>query len=216
MKTRILLLAALAVVVVITGCSGPGIQGDGMLTTTNMPIADFSALELSGGYEVQWSSGKPSLTISTDQNLLSHIATTSSGNSLRIKSTENLKPTKGIKIAVSSASLSDLHLNGAVNVTASRISGQELTLECSGASSVNLSGSVTKLQANLSGATKLIAGSLHTQDAKVSMSGACYGDVNASENLNASISGAGLLTYGGSPKSVEKSVSGVGKIQARP
>lgn len=211
-KKTILLVAG---VVVIAGCSRLGIKGDGLITTTNRPIADFSALEVAGAYQIQWSNGKPALTISTDQNLLPLITTSISGSSLHIDSKENLRPTKGIKIFVSSASLTDVQLNGAVGMTASNLSGGDLKLESNGASSIIVHGSVTNLEANLSGATRLNGTTLHTQSAKVALTGACYADVTVTETLNASISGAGAITYAGNPKSVEKNVSGVGTIHAR-
>lgn len=211
-KRTILLVAA----VVIAGCSRLlGIKGDGLVTTTNRPIADFSALEVSGAYQIQWSSGKPALTISTDQNLLPLITTSLSGNSLHIDCQENLRPTKGITIIISSTSLTDVQLNGAVSMTAGNLSGHDLKLESNGASSINVAGSVTNLEADLSGTTKLDGISLHTQTAKVSLNGASYADVTVTETLDASISGVGVLTYGGNPKSVDKTVGGVGRIQAR-
>lgn len=213
MNIRTILLVA--GMLVIAGCSRLGIKGDGMITTTNRPTADFSALEVSGAYRIQWSSGKPALSISTDQNLLPLITTSVSGDSLHIDWKENLRPTKGITIIVSSASLSDVKLNGAISVTASNLSGHDLKLESSGASSIVVDGSVTNLEVNLSGTTKLNGTSLHTQTARVSLDGASYADVTVTEKLNATISGVGVLTYGGNPKSVEKNVDGVGKIQAR-
>ena len=211
-RTTILLVAC---IVVTAGCSRLGIKGDGVITTTNRPIAEFSALEAAGAYQIQWSSGKPALTISTDQNLLPLITTSITGNSLHIDCKENLRPTKGITIIVSSASLTDVQLNGAVSVTASNLSGEDLKLESNGASSIVVDGSVTNLEADLSGATRLNGKSLHAQTARVSLNGAAYADVTVTETLNASISGAGVLTYGGDPKSVEKNVGGVGRIQAR-
>jgi hypothetical protein len=94
-RSTILLFAA--AVAVIAGCSPP----DGSITTTNLPIADFSALEVAGAYQIQWSSGKPALSISTDQNLLPLITTSMSDGSLHIDCKENLRPTKGITIIVS-------------------------------------------------------------------------------------------------------------------
>jgi hypothetical protein len=211
-RSTILLVAC---IVVTAGCSRLGIKGDGVITTTNRPIADFSTLEAAGAYQIQWSSGKPALTISTDQNLLPLITTSITGNSLHIDCKENLRPTKGITIIVSSASLTDVQLNGAVSVTASNLSGEDLKLESNGASSIVVDGSVTNLEADLSGATRLNGKSLHAQTARVSLNGAAYADVTVTETLNASISGAGVLTYGGDPKSVEKNVGGVGRIQAR-
>src|SRR5438046_2627285 len=103
-RITILVIAAVAV---IAGCSRLGIQGDGVIKTTNFPIADFSTLVVSGGYKITWSSGKPVLTITTDQNLLPLIKTTVSGNTLQIDSEGSLLPTKGITITLSSASLAD-------------------------------------------------------------------------------------------------------------
>lgn len=215
MNRRTILLVA--GVVVIAGCSRLlGIKGDGSITTTNRPIAEFSALEANGAYQIQWSPGKPALTIRTDQNLLPLITTSISGDSLHIDWTESLRPTKGITIIISSASLSDLQLNGAHSVTASNLSGQGLKLEANGASSIIVDGSVTNLEADLSGATKLNGITLRAQTAKVSLNGACYADVSVTETLKASISGVGVLTYGGNPKTVEKDVGGVGRIQSRP
>ena len=206
----------LAAVAVSGGCSRPGIKGDGTMKTENRPVSDFSALHVSGAYQIKWSSGKPALTISTDQNLLPLITTSVNGKTLEIDWKETLRPTRGITINVSSASLTDMQLNGAVSLTASNLSGGDLKLESNGASSISVDGSVTNLDANLSGASKLDAKSLRTQTATVSLNGACYADVTVTETLNASIAGAGALTYGGNPKSVERNVSGVGRIQSRP
>jgi len=208
----ILLIGFIAVVV---GCSPPGIKGDGVATTQNRPITEFSTLKADGAYQITWSSGKPAITISTDQNLLPLITTSVTGNMLHIAQTKNLRPTKGITINISGVSLKEVQLNGAVTLTASNISGSDLKLESNGTSSINAEGSVTTLEANFSGAGSLGAKTLQTQVAKVSLSGACSADVTVTESLDASISGVGSITYGGNPKTVEKHVSGVGKIQSR-
>lgn len=78
-----------------------------------------------------------------------------------------------------------------------------------------MDGSVTNLEVNLSGASKLDAKSLQAQTATVSLNGAAYGDVTVTDRLSASISGAGALTYGGNPKSVQENVSGAGSIRPR-
>ena len=210
-RITILLVGAIAV---IAGCS-LGIKGDGVVTTTNRPIPDFSTLKADGAYQITWSSGKPAITISTDQNLLPLITTSVTGDTLHIDRTQNLRPTKGITINISSVSLKEVQLNGAVSLTASNVSGSDLKLESNGASSINVEGSATHLEVNFSGAGSLDAKALQTQSAKVSLSGACSADVTVTESLDAVISGAGAITYGGNPKKVKKTVSGVGKIQSR-
>ena len=211
-RITILLVGAITIV---TGCSPPGIKGDGVVTAESRAITDFSTLTADGAYHITWSSGKPALTISTDQNLLPLITTTVTGDTLHIDWKENLRPTKGITIDVSSASLKGVQLNGAVKLAASNVSGSDLKLESNGASSINLAGSVGNLEVNFSGACRLEGEALHAQTAKVSLSGACSADVTATESLEASISGTGAITYGGNPKTVQKEVNGVGKIWSR-
>jgi len=186
-----------------------------MIATTNRSIANFSTLKADGAYQIKWSSGEPAITISTDQNLLPLITTSVTDGALHIEQEENLRLTKGIIIKVSSSSLMEVELNGAVSLTASKVSGPNLKLESNGASSISVEGAVTNLEVNFSGAGKLSAEALQAQTATVSLSGACSADVTVTESLNASISGAGGITYGGNPKTVEKNVSGVGGIKAR-
>ncbi len=214
-KHLTLQLALVAAIAGITGCSPQGIKGDGVAVTTNRPVADFSRLQVGGAYQIRWSPGQPALSIATDQNLLPLITTKVNGDTLEIDSQQNLRPTKDITIYLSSTSLKDVELNGAVSLTASNLSGAGLKLVSNGASSVSLDGSVTNLEATFSGAGKLAAQSLQTQTASVSLNGASFADVTATEGLNASINGAGTIFYGGNPKSVEKHIGGVGSIQSR-
>jgi len=209
-------ISVIAAIAIVAGCSRPGIHGDGLITTEDRPISAFSKLVVTGGYEIIWSSGKPALTISADQNLLPLVETVISGNALRIDSKEELAPTKGIKIILSSPALEDVQLTGAVSFKASQISGQDLKLEATGASEISIEGSVTNLEADLTGASKLSATSLETQAATLSLIGASEADVTVTDRLKASVTGASSITYAGNPKSVEKNVVGAGSIQNRP
>jgi hypothetical protein len=212
MRRVIPFLAALALV---SGCNWAGVRGDGVIVTTNVTVAEFSTLEANGAYKIEWSPGKPALSITTDSNLLPLITTTLSGNTLKIDQQQNLRPTRGITIVVSSATLKEVDLNGAVTLTASNVSGGEFKLEANGASSIRVAGSVTNLEVRFAGASSLNAKGLSAQTAHVSLSGASAADVTATETLDVSISGAGTVTYGGNPKKVNKDISGVGTIKAR-
>src|SRR6185312_12301425 len=98
-KITILLAAA---VTLFAGCTR-GIKGDGVIKTENRSILGFSKVEVTGAFKINWSSGKPALDISADQNLLPLIETVVNGDTLRIESKENLSPTKDITIILSSA-----------------------------------------------------------------------------------------------------------------
>jgi hypothetical protein len=210
--TKILVTAA----VVVTGCSRLGVKGDGVIKTEARPVTDFSKIEASGAYEVQWSHGKPGVSITTDENILPHITTAVSGPTLKIDSDDNLLTTKSIVVIVSSESLTDLQVSGAVTVKARQIDGEELKLESTGATNITVEGAVGKLDANLTGASRLNARSLQAKTATLDLNGATNADVTVSDALKVSVTGAGSLTYGGSPKSVEKTVTGAGSVRPRP
>lgn len=208
-------LMLVASIILVAGCSRPGIKGDGVIKTEDRSVAEFSKVVVSGGYQLKWSSGKAGLNLSTDQNLLPLIKTVVNGKTLKISSQEDLAPTKSITVILSSASLADVQLTGGNSFKASQLSGSELKLESTGASDITVDGSVTKLDAHLIGASKLNAKSLQTQTATLSLVGASHADVAVTDSLKVSVTGAGSLTYSGNPKSVEKNITGAGSIRKR-
>ena len=133
---------------------------------------------------------------------------------LRIELKDSIAPTRGIKVAISSPSLGGASLRGALHFEASQLSGGTFALETSGASRVTLSGKVNRLLASLTGASKLRATELTAEDVELSVTGAGKADVFASNLLRAAITGAGNVSYSGNPKSVEKKITGAGKISA--
>jgi hypothetical protein len=216
--TIILVGLAIALSAVFAGFvwwSPLGIRGDGVVKTEDREVSEFSKIVVAGGYDIKWTRGKPALTISTDENLLPHITTGVSGSTLQISSTENLRPTGGTAITISSESLADVELTGANTFTGSQLSGPDLKLESSGASTINVEGSVINLAADLTGASTLRAKSLQTQTAALSLTGASNADVTVNDALKASITGACSVTYTGNPKSVENTITGAGSIHHR-
>ena len=211
-----LTLILVATLTLLTGCFRPSVRGDGVIKTEDRPISDFSKIVVTGGYEIKWSGGKPALKITTDQNLLPLIATVVNGDTLEIGSTNDLSPTKGITIILSSAALTGAQLTGGNSFTGSQITGPDLKLESTGASDITVDGSVTNLEVNFTGAGHLDAKSLQAQTSDITLVGASDADVTVTDTLKASITGAGSLTYSGNPKSVEQNITGAGTIQKRP
>jgi hypothetical protein len=197
----------------LMGCS-VGILGNGSITTESRTVTDFSALDANGGFEIQWTKGQPSLSITTDQNLLTNIQTVVDKDTLRISSDEPLRPTKGVKIVLSSSGIKKVDLTGAIRFTGKSITGEKLSISSSGAVTADVAGEAGQLTVNLTGASSLKASSLKAKSATISLTGASNGEVAVSEHLKASITGAGSLSYTGNPR-VEQRVTGVGTIRQR-
>jgi hypothetical protein len=56
---------------------------------------------------------------------------------------------------------------------------------------------------------------LQTKTATISSTGASHAEVNVSQSLKVSITGAGKVVYSGTPAKVEKHISGAGSIHSK-
>ncbi len=215
MKNRPYIVALALLILFSVGCDWRGIRGNGTVKTEQRPVTVFTRIEAGGFYYIQWQPGPPSLSLSTDENLLSHIETKMSGNVLKIDTHGQIAPTHGVTVVITSPSLAGAELSGASKLEATQLSGAGFALETSGATKVTLSGRTNRLIASLTGASKLNAESLQTEDVEISVTGAGKADVTATNSLKAAITGAGRVSYGGNTKSVEKRITGAGKISPR-
>lgn len=215
MKRVHCILVFLLPILFATGCDWRGIRGNGHITTETRSLGNFSRLDAGGFYKVEWHPGAASFSLTTDENLLSHIKTSVQGDVLKLELRDSIAPTRGVKIEISSPSLTGARLSGALQLDAAPINGGTFALETSGAAKVTLSGRVNRLLASLTGASKLQADDLIAQDVEISVTGAGKADVYASNLLRAAITGAGNVDYHGDPKKVERKITGAGKIEAR-
>ena len=215
MKNKLYIVALALLVLISAGCDWRGVRGNGTIKTEQRLVGPFTRIEAGGFYDIQWQPGPPSFSLTTDENLLSHIETRMNGSVLKIETHGQIAPTHGVTVVITSPSLTGAELSGALKLKATQLSGDRFALDTSGASKVALSGRANRLIASLTGASKLNAETLQTQDVEISVTGAGKADVNATNSLRAAITGAGRVSYGGNPKSVEKKITGAGKISPR-
>jgi hypothetical protein len=195
------------------GCRWGGIMGNGHIVTDTRSVSDFSEIEANGGFEIEWRSGPPSLSITTDENLLRYIENENEDHRLRLHSRGNLWATHHIKVTISSPSRAEARLTGAARLTANQLSGHSFAIESTGAAKVLLDGTVDDLVTEMTGASRLDAGSLQTKTAEISSTGASHAEVAVSDSLKVSITGAGKVIYSGNPPIVEKHITGAGSIR---
>jgi hypothetical protein len=208
--TIVFLVACLALA---TGCRWVGIRGNGNIKTDERTISVFANIHASGAFTIEWQNGAPALRITTDENLLSYIDNQISGDTLRLRTREQIWPTHGIKVVISSPTRAGARITGAVRLTANQMSGPKFAFESTGASHVTLDGRVDQLLADMTGASELNARGLQTKTTEISTTGAADAEIAVSETLKVAITGAGKVTYFGNPKTIEKHISGAGSIR---
>jgi len=212
-KTTIVFLAACVALVV--GCHWVGVRGNGNIKTDQRTISAFANIDAGGAFIIEWQNGAPALSITTDENLLSYIDSDVSGDTLHLHTRDQIWPTHGIKVLISSPTRSGAKISGAVRLTATQLAGPEFAFQSTGAARVTLDGSVDELLADMTGASELKANALQTKTAEISTTGAADAELAVSEILKVAITGAGKVSYSGNPKTIEKHITGAGSIRHR-
>ena len=211
-KNTMLFLAAC--LVLAAGCRGVGIRGNGHIKTDDRTVGAFAEIDAGGAFEIEWQNGSPALQISTDENLLRYVESDVSGDTLRLRTHDQIWPTHGIKVLISSPTRIAARIRGAVKLSANQLTGPKFALEVSGASRVSLGGNVNELLADMTGASELDANGLQTKISEISTTGAGNVEVAVAKTLKVSITGAGKVTYSGNP-TIEKHIVGAGSIRRR-
>jgi Putative auto-transporter adhesin, head GIN domain len=196
------------------GCRWVGIRGNGQIKTEERTISAFTEIDAGGAFAIEWQSGSPALHITTDENLLSYVESDVSGNTLRLRTHDQIWPTHGIKVVIASPTLAGARIRGAVKLTAKQLSGPKFALEASGASHVSLDGNIDELLADMTGASNLEAGGLQTKIAEISTTGAGDAEIAVTDTLKVAITGAGKVTYSGNP-TIEKHITGAGSVHRK-
>jgi Putative auto-transporter adhesin, head GIN domain len=197
-----------------SGCRWVGIRGNGHPKTENRTVSAFTEIDAGGAFVIEWQSGPPALRIRTDENLLSYIESDVSGDTLRLRTREQIWPTRGIKAAISSPTRAGARIRGAVKLSVKQLTGPKFALEASGASRVSLDGNIDELLADMTGASELEASGLQTRTAEISTTGAGDAEIAVAETLKVAITGAGKVTYSGNP-TIEKHITGAGSVHRK-
>lgn len=219
---------------------GPGESGSGNVKTETRKVTDFHAIEIEYPAEVVITQGNTaSIKVEAEDNVLPGLKTEVRNGRLdifyRAEDGEHVNPTRTVKITIVVKELDDVQfssageltidglktykldfgLSGAGRVMVNNIDAKSLSLDLNGAGSMDASGIADDLDLNISGAGSFNGGDLHSQSAKVNISGFGSATVWVDDELDANVSGAGSVNYFGSPSSVNKNVSGLGGINSK-
>ncbi len=239
MKKSILLLAAVISIIGVS-CKRNVVVGHGEKGTDNRDVASFSVVDVSNSIDLDIDvneTGSQGVTLSGYKNILEHIKTNVSGDTLYIYTTKHtdFENDDDIKVTVSTKQLSGLLISGASDAEIKGdIKGDHFLMKVSGAGDVKIAqahvnsfiatisgagdlevndGTAGNAEYKVSGAGDVSADKFVTNTCKATVSGAGGMDLNVQQKLDAKVSGTGSITYVGSP-SVTSSVSGVGSIHA--
>jgi hypothetical protein len=199
--------------VLAAGCRWIRIRGNGNIKTDERTVSAFVNIDANGAFQIEWQNGPHSLRITTDENLLPFIDSHVSRDTLSLHTREEIWPTRGIRVVISSPTRTGARIRGAVKLAANQMAGPKFALQATGASRVTLEGSVDQLLVDITGASELSASGLQTKTTEISTTGAAEAEVAVADTLKVAIRGAGKVSYSGNPKTIEKRITGAGSIR---
>ena len=241
MKTLAKGLIAISMLMVVPyAASQTALQPQSQNTTSSKFLpGPIKQLAIEGNSDVELSQGSiDQVIIEGDSNARNQMELTLADGKLRIRHQNNWKfwnqSKVKIKITVrdlNEASLlgaGDLHvigllkvdklhlrITGAGDVLVDELNTDELRVSISGAGDVKVAGNARYLAVSIAGSGDFMGEKLKAVQGKLSIAGA--GDIKAwvTEELTASIAGAGAIDYWGNPPKIKQSVAGVGSVTNR-
>jgi hypothetical protein len=231
-------LACWVLPVVLAGCNvvfDPSLRGSGVAKAEPREVAPFSEIEVGSAVQLDVTVGDPtSVVVTADDNILPLVRTEVVGDRLKIYVEGSTSTNIGVQVKVSMPKLKALVAGGASRISATGVAADQFQLELHGASTGELSGNAEVLDATLTGASRAVlsgtcnhlkvecagASQLNATDftadkVAVVASGASTVQVDAKEELTASVSGASHLHYTGQPTKLNKQVSGASTMSAK-
>lgn len=193
-----------------------GVKGSGDAASEKRDVTGFKGVDVSSSFQVEITAQKDfSVTVEADDNILPLIETEVRGGVLRIECSRRVSPKTPMKIIISAPDIENIETSGAANVTLNSIKNSGLNIDSSGASKILVTGETTKLVVDVSGATKIDAEGLVSENAVIDTSGASHVSVNVLNSLRTDASGASKITYSGSPRELNTKKSGAASVSPR-
>jgi hypothetical protein len=193
-----------------------GIMGSGVYNRDTREVGPFQHVEVNGIGKVVVTSSQPTnqVVVDWDDNLVQYVQTDVVGDTLTITLDEQTTSSRTMLVEVSTATLNEVDVNGAIELELIGLSGPMLDLDVDGAAMVTGDGAVDELILSTEGAAAIDLPNLVTQKTKVTVDGAGAATVHATDSIDAKVNGFGAITYRGNPPNVVKKVNGLGVIQA--
>jgi hypothetical protein len=198
------------------GSNAGGKRGNEHVIKETREVPHFHRIDAQGAVDLTVAVGEATgIAVIAESNILPLIDTTVRNGTLIISNKGPYQSSFRVSVDVKTPDLAVLSASGAVDVQASVPEGKSLEVDLSGAASIVVSGHVTQLELDVSGAAKVDAQKLISTNLRAKVSGAAKISACAREKSHISVSGAAFVEVFGSPGERKDTVSGVGKVVYR-
>lgn len=236
MKTKIFVFGLVLALGLLTSCDHDTISASDEVSTLDYFIPDYATVRVSSAFNanVTFSDTEESIRIEANENLHNKIIVKREGNALviKLKPFTNVRGNATLNAYIVTKDISNFDISGASKLTlenqwnisdgrielsgASNFRGEietgRLNLDMSGASSLDLYGNASSLDAQLTGSSDIRDFDLSVKDLQLKMSGASEAFLSISESIDIRASGASSLKFKGDATITYKRLTGASEI----
>ncbi len=193
-----------------------GVDGSGVAATQTRTLDAFTAIDLAGVSEVTVRVGaKQTVVVQADDNLINRVKTDVQHGVLVVSEHGSFARNLPMSVEVTVPNLDGTRLRGSGMMSVEGIHAQKFTAEVPGSGTLIISGTADQLEASLAGSGDMQLGHLAARSVTASVLGSGRLEVQATQTLDASVSGSGAIIYSGHPATLRQSVNGSGAIRPR-
>ncbi len=180
-------------------------------------VPAFKAINNKGAFSLVVEVGKvQSVVVKGDDKFISKVVTEVIGDELMVSYREknSIKISDETQITVTVPELVKFKMEGAGTTVINNVAGPRFDVNYEGVGSLIVTGKTQTLKLKVHGVGMVDTKGLIAETADVNLEGVGSVKVYASERLKASVQGIGSLNYYGNPRSISKSVEGIGSMHA--
>jgi len=213
--TLLILLALIALILTLSGCSSERIQGNRDLMTEERTAQPFSRVIAQGNITVHViPSADTRILVKAESNILPYLYALSDGNTITVgfKNGFNIQEHFPVEVTLYTPEMESLKLSGSGDIDCIGFETTEVELQITGSGNINAGFTSTDLTATVSGSGNMnISGSSPLTHFAVSGSGNIRADELAQNECVASISGSGNIIAAVS-QNLDAFITGSGNI----
>jgi len=212
-----------------------GLASQAQIATRSERFNNFSGISIGSAFEVVLVQGNNTgIDLEVDERYMDQISVEVNNGTLQVSTKGTIRNPKKMKATITFSTLESMGFSGATKISSEAdLNFENLTIEASGATKMNMNlqasslrlsisgastlefaGSTGSLKVDLSGASKMDASELRVQDGSISTSGASKANIWFTGTLDIEASGASKITYKGNPNLGKTRTSGASSLKS--
>jgi hypothetical protein len=188
--------------------------GSGKLVSESRAVGAFTGIQVTSFAKVYITQDTvESLRIETDDNILDRVVTSLNSNTLVVGLRDGSYSNVTLNVYASIKAIQRLESTGAAEfLSTNSLQTDSLTCKSTGAGIFTLTGTTIYENIEITGSGDIHNFNLLSSYCHIIISGAGNVEVNVSQQLDATITGTGNITYAGNPPVLHQLITGIGTI----